>query len=58
MMTMYQNTCGYAQNSCAIAEKYEKKKRRKGIKIIGAILVLCLLLSVVSAIGGSNVPTD
>lgn len=55
---MYQNTCGYAQNSCAIAEKYEKKKRRKGIKIIGAILVLCLLLSVVSAIGGSNVPTD
>ena len=55
---MYQNNCGYAQNSCAIAEKYEKKKRWKGIKIIGAIVVLCLLLSIVSVAGGSAVPTD
>ncbi len=54
---MNQEHCSYVTNGCAIAEQYEKRKKRKGIKIIGGILILCLLLGVVSSMGEAG-PTE
>ena len=51
---MYQNTCSYVNHGCALAEQYEKKKRRRGIKLIALLLVVCLLLGVVSVVGSEE----
>lgn len=54
---MYQNAC--AGQGCILAEQYEKKKRRRGIKLIGGLLIVCLLLGIVSAAsGGKNAPNE
>lgn len=43
---------------CAILEQYEKRKRWKGIKIIGGILIFSLLLGVFASAGGNSTPSE
>ena len=55
---MQQNHCSYATNGCVIAEKYEKKKRHRGIRIIGGILIISLLLGIFASAGGTGTPSE
>ena len=43
---------------CAALEQYEKRKRWKGAKIIGGILVISLLLGIFTSAGGSSTPAE
>lgn len=54
---MFQNhyACGQ-EGTCAALMQYEKRKRRRGVRLICALLVICLLLSIVSLSGGATTP--
>lgn len=54
---MNQNGCTYMQRGCCtIVEKYEKKKRRRGLKIIGTLLIFCVLCGIVAMVNDSEIP--
>lgn len=56
---MNQNFCVCAQNgTCAAANQYEKKKRRKGLRIVGVLLIVCLLFSAFSMLGQDTAPNS
>ena len=56
---MNQNFCACAQNgTCAAANQYEKKKRRRGLRIIGVLLIVCLLFSAFSMLGQDTAPNS
>ena len=55
---MNQKICGYSVNGCAIAEQYEKRKRRKGIKIIAGILLLSMIIGIAVSAEDSRTPAE
>ncbi len=54
-MFQNQDTCGQ-DGGCAALKQYEKRKRRRGIRVIGALLAICLLLGIVSMAGEAPAP--
>ncbi len=55
---MEQNHSCNPAKGCAVLEQYEKRKRWKGAKIIGGILVISLLLGIFTSAGGSSTPAE
>ena len=55
---MEQNRGCCQADNCVVLERYEKRKRWKGAKIIGGILVLSLLLGILTSAGGSSTPSE
>ena len=55
---MNQKICAYSVNGCAIAEQYEKRKRRKGIKIIVGILLLSMIMGIAVSADDSRTPAE
>ena len=55
---MIQNQGCFQTKGCAILEQYETRKRRKGIKIIGGILLISFMLGIFLSAGGSSTPSE
>ncbi len=51
---MEEQQCSY--ENCPAAKRYEKRKRRKGVKFTGVVLIVCLLTVIAFSVGNVDRP--